>query len=286
MIAISGAGGKSGRAVVAALRARGESVRGLVRSQSQAAALAALGAEPLLGDIRSRADLDSLLRGGRAYYHICPNMAEDESEIGARAIAAAQNAGIAHFIFHSVLHPQTEEMPHHWAKLRVEALLFKSGLPFTILQPAAYMQNVGAGRAAILGEGLYAAPYAAATRIGMVDLEDIAEVAARVLTSDGHLGALYELANGEWLSQTEVAAALSLAVGRPVHFRETSRAEWEESARRAGLAEYAVQTLLKMFAYYERWGFGGSATVLRSLLGREPARFADFALREFGSAPQ
>ena len=61
------------------------------------------------------------------------------------AIRAAQSAGVERFVYHSVLHPQVEIMAHHWQKMRVEEQLFESGLSFTILQPAAYMQNVLAG---------------------------------------------------------------------------------------------------------------------------------------------
>ena len=59
---------------------------------------------------------------------------------------AARRAGIRHLVYHSVLHPQVEAMPHHWQKMRVEEQLFAAGLPYTILQPAAYMQNVLAHR--------------------------------------------------------------------------------------------------------------------------------------------
>ena len=52
-------------------------------------------------------------------------------------------------------------------------------------------------------------PYSVETRISMVDLEDVAEAAARVLTTDGHLNATYELAGPQPLSQTETADLLS-----------------------------------------------------------------------------
>ena len=80
-------------------------------------------------------------------------------------------------------------MTHHWNKLRVEETLFESGLSYTILQPASYMQNVLGGWQAIVEHGVYAAPYSVETRMSMVDLEDIAEATAVVLTEPGHLGA-------------------------------------------------------------------------------------------------
>jgi uncharacterized protein YbjT (DUF2867 family) len=220
--------------------------------------------------------------GARRVYHICPNMAPDETEIGRLALNAARDAGVRHFVYHSVLHPQTESMPHHWRKLRVEEALFKSGLPFTILQPAAYMQNVLAGWERVVTEGVYAVPYAAETRIGMVDLEDVAEAAARVITERGHEGASYELAGPEVLMQHEVAAVMGAAVGRPVRAEEIDRTDWERGARAAGLSDYAIETLLAMFRYYERFGFWGNPRVLAWLLGRKPAGFGEFLARVAG----
>lgn len=181
--------------------------------------------------------------------------------------------------YHSVLHPQTEAMPHHWAKLRVEEYLFETGLPYTILQPAPYMQNLLAGWDTIVREGVYRLPYAVETRLGMVDLEDVAGVAAGVLGEAGHQGATYELAGREALTQTDVAVVLSQVLGRPVCAEAVPLDRWEEGARRAGLGDYQVKTLIKMFGYYESYGFWGNPNVLGWLLGRPPTTLAAFVER-------
>jgi uncharacterized protein YbjT (DUF2867 family) len=206
-------------------------------------------------------------------------MSPDEVAIGQVALAAARAAGVERFVYHSVLHPQTESMPHHWHKLRVEALLFELGLPFTILQPAAYMQNVLAYWEKIANQGVYPVPYAIETRLNMVDLEDVAAVAAKALTEEGHLGAIYELAGPELLSQVEVAEILAQKLGRPVHAEAVPLEEWEQSVRQAGLGEYQIQTLLKMFGYYEAYDFWGNPGVLGWLLSREPVTFGEFVER-------
>jgi uncharacterized protein YbjT (DUF2867 family) len=280
MILITGAAGKTGRAVLRALVARGESVRALVHRSEQMPPLEALGAQEVLaGDMRDQATMERAVYGVRAVYHICPNVSPDEVAIGQAAIAAARMAGVEHFVYHSVLHPQTEAMPHHWQKLRVEEKLFESGLPCTILQPSVYMQNVLAHWQQILAQGIYPVPYAVETRLGMVDLEDVAAAAAVVLTQPGHAGATYELAGAEALTQAEVAAILSQQLGRPVRAEVISRQAWERGARASGLGDYQVQTLLKMFDYYERYGFWGNPRVLSWLLGRPPATFAAFVER-------
>lgn len=284
MILVTGAAGKTGRAVVEALVARGQVVRGLVRREEQGDGLKRLGArDVVVGDMRDQGAVDRAAEGVRAVYHLAPNLHPEERAIGRVVLAAAQAAGVEHFVFHSVLHPQTEAMPHHWQKLRVEEALFVSGVPYTILQPAAYMQNVWAYREAIRERGVYPVPYAVATRLSMVDLQDVAEAAALVLTEPGHAGATYELCGPEILSQTEIAATLSQHLGRPVRVEPVPAEVWKARALASGLGDYQVETLVKMFQYYEQHGFWGSPRVLAWLLGRAPTSFAAFVERDLRS---
>ncbi len=277
MILLTGASGKTGQAIIQALADQGAFVRGLVRQAVQTERLREIGAqEIIIGNLRDPADLHRACVGADVIYHICPNMQPDEMTIAQNVIQAAQANGVRRVVYHSVLHPQTEAMPHHWQKLRVEELLFKAGLDFTILQPAAYMQNVLANWPTITEQGIYRVPYALTTRLGMVDLQDVAEVAAKVLTEPGHSGAIYELAGAEVLSQSDVAAILTECLGRAVHAETIAPTVWAQGAQQTGLGEYQVTTLLKMFDYYERYGFWGNPRVLMGLLGRTPTTFAEF----------
>lgn len=286
MILVTGAAGKTGSAVIRTLAAQGRSVRALVRRHEQVQPIKELGAqEVVVGDVRSQATVNQAVRGVRAIYHICPNMSPDEVSIGQAVITAARASGVEHFVYHSVLHPQTEAMPHHWQKLRVEEHLFEAGLPCTILQPAAYMQNIAAHWDQILEQGRYLVPYAVETRLSMVDLEDVAAAATVVLTQPGHAGATYELAGAEVLTQTEVAAVLSRQLGRPVQAETMSLEVWKQGVRGAGLGDYQVETLIKMFRYYDRYGFWGNPHILTWLLGRPPATLADFVKRTAQQRP-
>lgn len=276
MILVTGAVGKTGRAVIQALATRKVPVRAFVRRMEQVAAVQRIGAtEAIVGDLRNQDDLESACQGIETLYHICPNMQPDEVAIAERIFAAAKRSDIPRVVYHSVLHPQTASMPHHWQKNRVEELLFTTGFDYTILQPAAYMQNVLASWQTIIEQGMYAVPYALSTRLGMVDLHDVAEAAAFILTTRNHSGATYELATDEWLTQSEVAAILSEVLGRPVRAEVQPRQMWEQNARSAGLSDYAIATLRNMFMYYERYGFCGNGNTLCWLLGRTPTRFSD-----------
>jgi hypothetical protein len=100
-----------------------------------------------------------------------------------------------------------------------------------------------------------------------------------VLTQAGHQGATYELVGAEALTQTEVVAVLSRGLGRTVRARAVPLDEWEVGARAAGLGDYQVETLVRMFRYYEDYGLWGNPNVLGWLLGRPPATFAAFVER-------
>jgi len=280
MILVTGAAGKTGRAIIQALASKAVSVRAFVRRSEQISALTELGVKDVIvGDMAEAAIYRTATQGVTALYHICPNMRPDEVALGQIAMMAAQEAGVERFVYHSVLHPHTEKMPHHWHKFRTDELLFESGLNFTILQPAAYMQNVLAGWSALTEQGIYGVPYPVTTRLGLVDLADVAEVAAKVLTEAGHTGAIYELAGPDVLSQTEVAEILAEQLGRPVEAQQIPLAEWEAKAKTTGLDGYQLETLLKMFCYYEAYDFWGNANVLGWLLGRPPNTFRDFVAR-------
>ncbi|MBI5934420.1 MAG: NmrA/HSCARG family protein [Chloroflexi bacterium] len=280
MILITGAAGKTGRAIIQALTKRGETVRALVHRSDQTASIKALGVDDVIvGNLLDQSVIRQAVQDVRAVYHIAPNVSPDEVSIGRTIIAAAQTTGVGHFVFHSVLHPQIEAMPHHWRKMRVEELLFASGLPFTILQPTAYMQNILAHWDQIIEKGRYPIPYSTETRLSLVDLEDVADAAAIVLTEPRHIGATIELVGTPPMSQREIADSLADPLGHPVEAEVVSLEEWERVARASGLGDYQVLTLLKMFCYYESHGFAGNPNALSCLLGRQPTSFAEFVER-------
>jgi NAD(P)H dehydrogenase (quinone) len=283
MILVTSAAGKTGKAVIRAAAARGgqvlgAQVRALVHRTGQAAEVAAQGAgEVVVGGFDDPGALAQAASGVTAIYHICPNVSPHEMSYAKAVVAAARAAGVRRFVYHSVLHPQIEAMSHHWAKLRVEEMLLASGLDVTFLQPTAYMQNILAGWRSIVEEGAYRVPYPVDTRISLVDLRDVAEAAALVLTEPGHVGAAYALVGAAPLTQIEVADALSGALGHPVRAVAEPAEAWDARVRAAGMGDYQRETLAAMFRSYAANGLVGNANVLGWLLGRLPATLAQFA---------
>jgi len=277
LILVTGASGKTGNTITRALTAHGMDVRAIVRHKKQIDPLKKLGAkEIVVADLLDGEKMNEVFFGATAIYHICPNMHPQEEEIGQLMIQAAQKNHLKHFVYHSVLHPQVEAMPHHWKKMRVEDQLFRISMPFTILQPAAYMQNVLGYLDKMLKTGEYRIPYSTSSRSSMIDLDDLAEIVVKVLTEEGHENAIYELCSHEALSALDVATVVAGVTGKLILASTLDRADWEKDARRAGLSDYAVGTLLKMFQYYEEYDFIGNSNQLTWLLGREPNSFLTF----------
>ncbi|SHK77538.1 Uncharacterized conserved protein YbjT, contains NAD(P)-binding and DUF2867 domains [Bradyrhizobium lablabi] len=280
MILITGAGGKTGKAIIKALVARGAPVRAFVRSIAHGASLAAMGArEVIAGAMDDPHVWSRAVRGTEAIYHICPNVSPHEIDFAKELIAAATDLRVPRLVYHSVLHPQIEAMPHHWNKLRVEEMLFASVLDFTMLQPTAYMQNSLAQWDVMKREGVYRVPYPVETRLSLVDLDDVAEAAAIVLTTSGHSAATYELVGTLPLNQIETAETFGWALNKTIRAEAETIEAWDQRARSAGMDDHERETLTKMFRAYARDGLKGNPNVLGWLLGRPPTSLAAFAAR-------
>jgi len=274
MILVTGASGKTGKAIIKAL-SKVESVCAFAHREEQVAVLKSLGAEKVIvGDMSDEAAISSAVQDVRSVYHICPNMSPDETIIGDLVIGAARKAGVGHFVYHSVLHPQIEVMNHHWQKMRVEEMIFESGLSFTILQPAPYMQNLLANWKSIVEDGVLRVPYSVHSKFSFVDLEDLAETAMIVLTEPDHTNAIYEIVGTPQLSHVEVAEILSRVLKRDVRAEKEEISGWK--SRTKGMSEYTLENLVSMFEYYDQWGLTGNPNVLRWISKREPTSLETF----------
>jgi hypothetical protein len=97
-----------------------------------------------------------------------------------------------------------------------------------------------------------------------------------VLTEDGYGGATFELVGTPPLSQSEVAAAISSALGRDVHAEAETPKAWELRARAGGMGDYERETLAAMFRHYAGYGLVGNPNSLHWLLGQPPNGLPEF----------
>lgn len=270
MIVVTAAGGRTGTAVVASLRRRGRAVRALVGTARPHPDLDDLGAAVVAADLTDVEAMPPLLAGAEALYLIWPNFDPHEAA-GATAVwGAARAAGVPRVVYHSVLRPQARSMPHHAAKDRVEEALDASGLAWRVLQPCAYADNLDATLPDAVASGRFRSAWGLAHGQSLVDLRDVADAAAVLLTEDGLDGGTFEAAGPESLTAGRIADLLAERTGRPV-----TAVDAVPDGPVPPVEEYAARCARTMFDHYRAHGFTGSPRVLTALLGRAPRTYAE-----------
>lgn len=268
MIVVTAAGGRTGAAVVRALWSRGERVRALVGRSAPHPQLSALSAEVVGADLTDPAAVEPLLAGADALYLIWPNFDPAETAGAVALLDAARRAGVGRVVYHSVLRPQARSMPHHAAKDRVEEALDRSGLTWRVLQPCAYADNLHGRFADVAATGRFRSPWGLERAQSLVDLRDVADAAAVLLTEDGLDGGTFEAAGPEPLTAPRIAALLGAWLGREV-------CAVDSPPDGPVPVEYAARCSRLMFDHYRAHGFTGSPRVLEGLLGRPARTFAE-----------
>ena len=199
MILITGATGTTGSELVRRLSTRGVKVRGLTRSLAKAAALSSLpNVEMMEGDLEHPETLDGPLHGVERAMLISSSDAR-MLEVQSNFIEAARKAGVKHIVKLSGIMPELDS-PFRFARMHgeIERRLKASGLAFTHLRAGEFFTAYFRRVPSIIARGELILPMEEA-RIASIDIGDIAEVAATVLTGSGHEGKIYPLTGPEAL---------------------------------------------------------------------------------------
>ncbi|MCP3729998.1 NmrA family NAD(P)-binding protein [Sphingomonas sp. MG17] len=286
MILVTSANGNQGKRLIPKLLAAGHRVRACVRSDASARSLSELGVQEVLtGDLADPEFIAQAIHGVAGLYHIGPTLHRDERAIGFAMVDAARSAGVRHFVFSSVLHAITTDLIQHEIKRDIEEHLLSSGLEFTILQPANYM--LPHRLKPVFEEGVFRLSWALDRYQSMVDLEDVTDVAALVLTHPAdHAAATYELAAPGRFTAHDIGRVLSGVLGREIAVERIDPAAFIR-ARLGDLDPEELAHQLRMSgaisARYSAHDFLGNPNVLTWLLGRAPTSFEGFVRREYAA---
>lgn len=284
MILLTAANGNQGKLLVPRLLATGGDLRACVRSEASAQALRAAGvADVVVGDVADPDVMARAMNGVEKVYYIGPALCPKEKEMGFAAIDAARAAGVRHFVFSSVLHAIITDLIQHEIKRDVEEYLLSSGLNFTILQPTNFMLPMRLRPA--FEHGVFRLSWALDRYQSLVDVSDLAEVAAIVLANtDHHIGATYELAAPGRYTAHDLAKVISGVLGREIPAeRIDSEIFLRQFLRTEDLSQfpYEVRLARAISARYSSHDFIGNPNVLTWLLGRQPTTFDQFVRRQF-----
>jgi NAD(P)H dehydrogenase (quinone) len=274
MIAVTGATGELGRRVAARLSILGLNQRMIVRDPVRALHLP--GAEiaqisAYLDSAAMRCALDGiekvLLVSARDRFGVAhisaknhsPSPFYDRLQQHIAVVDAAVDAGVKHIIYLSMMNAAPDATfilsRDHFS---TEEYIRNSGVPFTFLRVSLYADNVPQ---CVSTDDIIRAP-AGEGRAAWVSRDDIADVAAAVLTGAGHVRRTYNVTGPEALTMAETAEILSAAVKRKIAYqaqtpqearttRSTSRLEKYDAERRLltgqGLDDYEVEVFVTHF---------------------------------------
>jgi uncharacterized protein YbjT (DUF2867 family) len=237
-VLVTGATGRVGGQVVRQLVRTGVTVRALVRDPE--AAILPDGVELATGDLAVAGSPATATKGVDSIFLVFPTMRADEAAPSVITEFAAHTRRIVYLSANGADENTDGILGSHGS---LERLIRESGMDWTFLRPSGFAANTLMWADQVRAGDVVRWFYGGAAR-SLIHEHDIAAVAVRALTEDGHTGAAYHLTGPEQITQVDQVAAIGTAVGRPVRFQdiapETAREEFF-----AGMPASMVDSILR-----------------------------------------
>jgi uncharacterized protein YbjT (DUF2867 family) len=244
-------------------------------------------AEIIQTDLYSPENCLRLMENVSVVIHIGPSYHPHEASIGRMIIDAALTSSpkvFKHFILSSVLNSQLSKMLNHACKKEVEEYIMESGLPYTILQPTTFMDNIPIAMMVGQEKPVFRAAWDADVEFSMIALSDLADVFKTVLEQrERHFHAHYPLVSTHKpLTFADAMGVIGDKIGREV---EIERLEYKQAVdgllvRLFGTSEGVDQrkrdVAQRMILFYDNRGLVGNSNVLEWVLGRRATQFDEW----------
>jgi uncharacterized protein YbjT (DUF2867 family) len=276
MILITGATGNVGTELVTKLSGCGQPLRAFVRHRARAQGIALPGIELVEGDFAKPETFAPALAGVDRLFLLIPSSADVEQRQRS-LVDAAKRSGVKRIVKLS----QWAADPSAAGRFQryhaaVEHHILESGIPYTFLRPNLFMQGLLNFRATISSQAAFYAP-AGDARVSVVDVRDIASVAARTLIETGHEGKTYDITGPEALTHSQMAEQLSLALGKTVRYVDLPPDAMRQALLGFGMPAWQADGLLEDYAHYHRGEAAVVTSTVREVTGSAPIRFSQFA---------
>jgi uncharacterized protein YbjT (DUF2867 family) len=277
-ILVTGATGSISSLVIPQLLASGSKVRAFVHNADKAKALSDKRIEVIVGDFDNTASLQKAFDGVSAVF-LLTAFGEKADALARNAITAAKKAGSPYVVRLSVINaaldaPTANTRCHG----QTEKDLKESGLPMVCLRPSYFMQNIFGYLQTIAAEGVFYQGMGDG-KIGMIDVRDIADAAAKVLLDRNKAGSTYSLTGPASINWHTAAEAFTAALGRPVKYVPIPPEAVADNIRKMGWGEWAASVMRDYSAAYGR-GWGDFVTDDVKKLTGHPARSIEQFARE------
>jgi uncharacterized protein YbjT (DUF2867 family) len=274
VIVVTGGTGRVGAQIVAQLRERDLPVRVVSRRPARSPE----GTEAARADLADPASLEPHLVGADALFLLWPFTSAELTAALAPKLAEIAARHVGRVVYLSA-QPAGERPGSFWAL--AEQAIEDAGVPWTFLRPTGFASNTLMWAGQIRSGDLVRWPFGAAART-LIDERDIAAVAVRVLTEDGHAGSRYVLSGPAVLTQVEQLAAIGQALGRDLTWEELPKAEAQHALAAAwgdpGFAASALDTWERFVTHPE-----AVTSTVRDVTGAPARSFADWAAANAGA---
>lgn len=274
MILLTGVTGKIGGETAKQLVGKGTRLRALVRDAAKAADLKAAGVELVVGDIADADTVKRALTGADKAFLLLPNGEHQEAHEKLFTDLAVA-AGVKHLVkmssMEAVATGKTPIPRAHWA---VEEYIRASGLPWTMVKPNFFMQNLLTSARSIKEQGRFSLPMGSGTT-GMADARDIGAVCAEVLTGTGHTGKSYEITGPEVLTFADVADRFSEVLGKKIDYVPMPMNQFRERMTNV-LKPWHLNAVCELFREIDEIGLDHTTDTFKKLTGREPKSVRQF----------
>ncbi len=276
-ILITGATGTVGTEVLKGLQHLGGDYRisaGVRDPQADGPAVRARGAEPVAFDFADPKSVGAALDRCDVLFLLRPPQLADVQRYFAPLVRLARERDVGHIVFLSVQGADRNSMiPHH----KIERLLAESGIPYTFLRPAYFMQNFTTTlREDLVRRDQIYLP-AGRSKFTIIDVADIGRVAAHVLSDPGaHAHTAYDLTNDELLNFGEMAKVFSQVLGRQIAYRSPNPLTFFFTKRREGLAASFVLIMTALHFLPRFFADPVRTEHVRRITGQTATRLATF----------
>lgn len=234
-VLITGATGNVGSELILHLTGKGLTILAGVRNPREPHPLFDFpDVQPIAFDFTNPATFAAALAGVSTLFLLRPPQLADVPRYFAPLVRASQNAGVSHIVFLSVQGAGTNRwIPHH----KIELLVQNSGIPYTFLRPAYFMQNFTTTLLPdIQNKNLIYLP-AGKAKFTLVDLRDVGAAGAAVLLQpQAHRNRAYDFTSMEQLDFASMAAILSAAAGKAIRFHSPNLISFFRTKRNEGLS--------------------------------------------------
>jgi uncharacterized protein YbjT (DUF2867 family) len=278
-IAVVGATGNTGRAVVKELRALGHNPVCIVRNADKAREVLGADAKAAVAELADRPALEKALAGVESVFVVTghnPGMVEQQNNV----LDAALKAGAKYLVRVSggaaIAFPDTPSVVGR-GHLAIEERLKSSGIGWTILKPGLFMQNIFGQAAGIKNDGKLVGTAAPDQGLALTDVRDTGAVGARILVDPApHAGKTYEF-TGKLVTFPQVAEAFSQVLGKPVRYVPVTLEQNEQAVRSRGLPDWLVTHLLLVAKATADGGFAkANIKPITDIVGRDPITIKKF----------